>query len=144
MKRILVGLFLLLYLFLGRTAAALEVSSCVYYFYGEGCPHCANVKPVLDELEQKYPDLNIQRFEVWYNREDAARFQEVSTAYNVPEPWGVPVVFIGEKYLSGDTLIIGGLESEILANPDAACPSAEAEGTLGAPALMTWIRAALW
>jgi len=126
-----------------RIAVAQDISSCVYYFYGEGCPHCANVKPVLESLEQKYPDLNIQRFEVWYNREDAARFQEVSTAYNVPEPWGVPVVFIGEKYLSGDTLIIGGLESEILANPDAACPSAEAEGTLAAPALLTVIGAAL-
>ena len=128
-----------------RIAVAQDISSCVYYFYGEGCPHCANVKPVLESLAQKYPDLNIQRFEVWYNREDAARFQEVSTAYDVPEPWGVPAIFIGEKYFVGDTSVIAGLESEILANPTAACPLAETadRNTIGAPALLTVIGAAL-
>ena len=139
----LVLFFLLFSLAGARTAIAQDISSCVYYFYGEGCPHCANVKPVLDELEQKYPDLNIQRFEIYFNEENAKLFQEAAASYSVPEPWGVPVVFIGEKYLSGDTLIIGGLESEILANPETACPLAEAEGTLAAPALLTVVGAAL-
>ncbi|OGC38446.1 hypothetical protein A2155_01540 [candidate division WWE3 bacterium RBG_16_52_45] len=151
MKRILVGLFLLLYLFLGRTAAALEVSSCVYYFYGEGCPHCANVKPVLDELEQKYPDLNIQRFEIYFNEESANLFQEVSASFSVPQPWGVPAVFIGEKYFVGDTPIITNLEDEILANPNAPCPldkdtdppAETGQESLETPALATIIGAAL-
>ena len=124
---------------------AQEPTACVYYFYGEECPHCANVKPLLEDLEKRYSDLDIQRFEVWHNQENAARFQEVLTASGLPEPWGVPAIFIGEKYFVGDTSIIAGLESEILANPNAACPLAQPadRNTIGTPALLTVIGAAL-
>ncbi len=141
-------LFLFLAVFLGRGARAVsaqEPTACVYYFYGEECPHCANVKPFLEELEQRYPGLKIRRFEVWHDQKNAAKFQEVLTAYNVPQPWGVPTVFIGDRYLTGDISILAELEGEVLAHPQVACPLGEAppEKTLGAPTLLTVIGAAL-
>lgn len=142
-------LFLLVLALFGRGAnpvRAAEPSACVYYFYGEGCPHCANVKPFLDDLEQKYPDLRLERFEIWYNQENAKLFQEAAAAYAVPEPWGVPIVFIGDRYLVGDTPIIGGLEDAILAQPAASCPLTEKTGggeELSAPALLAVIGAAV-
>ncbi len=142
---LLAALFLLVYLIFGKLALAQEVSSCVYYFYGDGCLHCANVASVLGDIEEKYPDLKVERFEIWYDRENAELFQEISTAFGVPEPWGVPTVFIGEKYFAGDSPIIAGLEDEILANSTAPCPLSDGNSSpgLGALSLATVIGAAL-
>ncbi|KKT07630.1 MAG: putative membrane protein, partial [Candidatus Nomurabacteria bacterium GW2011_GWB1_43_19] len=27
----------------------------IYFFWGEGCPHCEKEKPFLETLEEKYP-----------------------------------------------------------------------------------------
>ena len=44
----------------------------VYFFWGEGCPHCAEQKPFLEELEEKYGnEIEVKMFETWYNRENA-------------------------------------------------------------------------
>ena len=33
---------------------------CVYLFYGQGCPHCERVKPLIDELAVKYPQMQAE------------------------------------------------------------------------------------
>ncbi|MEM5782671.1 MAG: thioredoxin family protein, partial [Candidatus Aenigmatarchaeota archaeon] len=43
---------------------------CVYFFFGQGCPHCAEEKPFLEEMKNKYPQLEIYDFEVYYNQEN--------------------------------------------------------------------------
>ncbi len=68
----------------------------VYFFYGEGCPHCTSQKPYLNEWAEKYPELEIRSFETWSNKENAALFQEVAEAYGI-QARGVPTTFIGEK-----------------------------------------------
>src|SRR5208337_4515743 len=40
----------------------------VYYFYGQGCPHCAKIEPFVENITKKYPDVDIQKLEVWYNQ----------------------------------------------------------------------------
>ncbi len=40
-------------------------SVVAYSFWGDGCPHCAAMKPFLDEMEKKYPSLKVKMFEVW-------------------------------------------------------------------------------
>ena len=35
-----------------------------YYFYGDGCTHCANIKPHLVALAAKYPNLELKQLEV--------------------------------------------------------------------------------
>ena len=43
----------------------------VYFFHGQGCPHCAKEEEFLKELEDKYKDLvNIYKYETWYNNEN--------------------------------------------------------------------------
>jgi thiol-disulfide isomerase/thioredoxin len=44
----------------------------VYFFWGDGCPHCKEEKPFLNEMKKKYPRMNIIEREVWYNKENAA------------------------------------------------------------------------
>lgn len=46
-----------------RAAPRDEVT--LYFFWGEGCPHCAAAKPVLAELDTRYPpQLEVRSFEV--------------------------------------------------------------------------------
>ncbi len=46
----------------------------LYFFYGEECPHCHNVMPIVDKLNEE--GLSIQKFETWHNEENARMFEE--------------------------------------------------------------------
>ena len=72
----------------------------VYLFWGDGCPHCAAEKPVLEELAQKYPQIDLRLYEVWYVDENQTHFINMAKAYGF-EPSGVPTTFIGDKYWVG-------------------------------------------
>ncbi len=67
----------------------------LYFFWGDGCPHCAHEKPFLEELEQKYPELEVKSFETWRNQENAKLFSDMADAYGT-RAMGVPTTFIGD------------------------------------------------
>ncbi len=67
----------------------------VYFFWGDGCPHCAVQKPFLEEMEQKYPDLVVKMYETWKDKDNAELFQEMAEAYGI-QAQGVPTTFIGD------------------------------------------------
>ena len=66
-------LFLLVFLFFLSIFSQKKVLATekieIYFFWGQGCPHCAKEKPFLEELKQKYPQLEIKEFEVYYSQE---------------------------------------------------------------------------
>jgi len=72
----------------------------INYFWGDGCPHCAEAKPFLDDLEQRKPNVEIRRFEVWNDRANAKLMGEVGR-YMQANVGGVPFFTIGDKYISG-------------------------------------------
>lgn len=72
----------------------------IVFFYGEECPHCAEQKPFLQELERKHKSIKIHSFEVWHNRENALLLQRFVKAYGVKSS-GVPITFIGNKVIIG-------------------------------------------
>jgi len=99
---------------------------CVYYFYGDGCPHCSNVKSHLDEIESDY-NVQIFRYETWDNPEKDLLFDEYMAEYGGVRK-GVPTLFIGDDYLQGDSPIINGLETLLDKYQDMRCgdePDAE-------------------
>lgn len=126
-----------------------EARTCLYYFWGEGCPHCARVEGHLRALEQRYPWLEIRRFEVYQNRTNLQRLNELFERYGVPQgEQGIPAAFIGERYLVGDTPLLQHLESLVLTRQGAPCPTltaapAQALPALGFPFLLTLLGAAL-
>ena len=67
----------------------------IYFFWGDGCPHCATEKPFLEEMEQEYPELEVKMFETWKNPDNAELFQKVAAAYGI-QARGVPATFIGD------------------------------------------------
>lgn len=88
-----------LFLVSGSTARA-ATDPTIYFFWGDGCPHCKAEEKFFVELQKDYPKIEIARFEVWYNarnRDIMTRAAEALKA-NVS---GVPFTVIGEKSFIG-------------------------------------------
>ncbi len=84
----------------------------IYFFYGDGCPHCAEAEPFLESLENKYPELTVRYYETWNDKENAALFIDMSAACGT-KVVGVPTFFIGHKPIVGfDSLESKGKEIE--------------------------------
>lgn len=58
-----------------------------YFFYGEECPHCHNVMPVVDKLIEE--GIEIEKRETWHNEENAKLYEEKDTGLcgGVPFFW---------------------------------------------------------
>lgn len=73
----------------------------LYFFHGDGCPHCAEEEIFLEEMTAKYGEqLVIHKFELWNHPENIPVIEQFSKAYGF-EPSGVPVTFIGHEYWIG-------------------------------------------
>jgi cytochrome c biogenesis protein CcdA/glutaredoxin len=85
----------------------------LYFFYGQGCPHCAKMSTFLEEMEESYSTVTVFEKEIYSNTENRELFQEMSDAFEV-EISGVPTVFIGDKVIVGFSNSVGEeLEDEI-------------------------------
>jgi len=72
----------------------------IYLFWGDGCPHCALAKPFLNELAQRYPNIELRAYEIYYVPENQEPFLKMGAAYGF-EPHAVPTIFIGNQYWEG-------------------------------------------
>ncbi len=72
----------------------------IYFFRGDGCPHCEEEKIFLDDLKRKNTFLQIKNYEVWYNRENAGLMALMLRRLGVQSS-GVPVTFIHDRMFSG-------------------------------------------
>ena len=102
MKR-LVKLLLITVLFFTCLNVSAKEKIRLYLFYGDGCPHCAEEEEVLLPELEKDKDLEIIKYEVWYDKENSSLLDEVVKVFNARS--GVPFNVIG------DTTIIGYSES---------------------------------
>jgi len=101
MKRLIKYLFLLLFLLLPFKTLALEDDTItLYFFHGDGCPHCAEEEQFLVTLQEEYPELVIEEYEVWYNEENAGLLSQVEEAFSIKQS-GVPTNVIGSTAITG-------------------------------------------
>lgn len=85
----------------GFTSAEEQEKLRVYFFYGDGCPHCAKEEIFLDSLEKEYKDeLEILRYEVWHNQENSNKLAQMAEeiGFNVS---GIPLTIIGTTTIAG-------------------------------------------
>jgi len=80
------------------SAADSEVN--IYFFYGEGCPHCAKAHVFLQEVADTITGAYLYEFEVYYVLENQDYFWAFTGKHNI-EPQGVPTIFIGDRYWVG-------------------------------------------
>ncbi|MGI6324659.1 MAG: hypothetical protein ACOXZS_01775 [Bacilli bacterium] len=97
-------------LFLPKIEAADKVN--IYFFWGNGCPHCENEKEVLAELKKEYP-ITIYDYEVWYNKENQELLDKVGEYFDININ-GAPFTVIGNNYFVGFSTVQGPAELERL------------------------------
>lgn len=89
----------------------------VYFFHGDGCPHCADAKKFFDSIEEQYGHLfKLVAYETWYDSSNAALLEKVGEARE-EDITGVPYILIGNKSWGGyasdlDEDIIKTIENE--------------------------------
>lgn len=101
MKKLLSWLFIVIALSIAilpvNTYAKEKIN--LYLFYGEGCPHCEAEIEMLKDLEKEY-DINIYKYEVWYNDDNMQLLKDVLKKFNKKYE-GVPFTVIGNKTYVG-------------------------------------------
>ncbi len=106
--------------------------SCVYYFYGEDCPTCPAVSAYLRVLEKNTPDLTVQRFEVYYDKQNAEMLKEYFKVNDVPaSSQGLPAVFMPNGYFIGQRSIQTLLSERLKDNDNPFCPTLEKGAVIG-------------
>ena len=101
MKKILKVLIIFTLLFSFSVNAKEKVT--LYFFHGDGCPHCAEEQTDLIDDLKKDSSINVEEIEVWHDSENKNLLDKVISTYDTRS--GVPYNVIG------DTTIIGYSES---------------------------------
>ncbi len=94
-KYIFIMFLTFLFLFPFDTLAK-DNSVTIYFFHGDGCPHCAAEEEYLNKLD----DVKIVRYEVWYDSSNEEFMQKVKNSFGI-EKSGVPLTIIGNSYFIG-------------------------------------------
>ncbi|GAB6112498.1 hypothetical protein JCM14713_22560 [Desulfomicrobium salsuginis] len=95
------ALFLLLVLLLSPTAVnAAPPPFVMHFFYGQGCPHCAKEEKLLREYENRYGNLRIERYEVYFNTKNMELLERVAERLNAHSV-AVPFLVVGEEFIIG-------------------------------------------
>ena len=103
MKNIIFGIFLVLIIIFPwiPTQIQAEEPINIYLFYGDGCPHCEDLKFYLDnEILPQNPNVSLLEYEVWNNQDNADFYLEFAEAFGI-KPGSVPKLFIGDKVIEG-------------------------------------------
>lgn len=83
----------------------------IYFFWGNGCPHCAAEFEFFESIQSEYGDyFTLNTFETWHDEKNK-KIAKVFAAAMGDELTGVPYTVIGDKSFVGFT---ESYESEIL------------------------------
>ena len=72
----------------------------IYLFYGDNCPHCAELEKFFDTYLEENKNIILNRYEVWSNKENQEKYREVKKILN-DNSNGVPYLIIGNNVITG-------------------------------------------
>ncbi len=105
---------------------------CLYYFYGKDCTGCQTSNQYIQDLQTKYPNVEIKKYEIYHNQENKKMLEAYLTAYNIaPESQGIPAVITRSSYFIGQKSISTFLEKYIQDNEEMSCPTLEPTNMVG-------------
>lgn len=78
----------------------------IYFFHKTSCPHCKKEGKLLDSLEEKYENVNVYRFEVSGDSQNAKYLDEVKKLFDETSG-GVPYTVIGTETFLGYNSYVG-------------------------------------
>lgn len=70
----------------------------LYEFYGETCPHCVAMRPMVEKLEKEL-GVKVEKLEVWNSDENAKKLEEADKG----KCGGVPFFYndVNEDFICG-------------------------------------------
>jgi hypothetical protein len=74
----------------------------LHVFWSLGCPVCIRQKPWIEELEARFPGLEVEQMELSHTPRAQARFEEMAEARGVTASY-VPTLMLGRRAWVGDT-----------------------------------------
>jgi thiol-disulfide isomerase/thioredoxin len=99
-KKIIASIFFLAFsLGIANSVSAEEIK--IQFFYGDTCPHCHEEGIFLDQLESEYPDLVIDRYEVFNDSANARFFGQVLKEKKYDGRTLVPTTILDDEVLVG-------------------------------------------
>ena len=98
-------LTLLILAFSARPVQALNASQesepvIIYLFWGDGCPHCEAARPALRALADRYENVELREYEVWFDAKNQELFFNMAASLGF-EPRAVPTIIVGEYHWEG-------------------------------------------
>lgn len=73
----------------------------IHIFTQTGCPHCASAISLLENMKNNgYPEIVINEFDMKANHDHIKKLLLFANAYQA-DPRTVPLIFIGDKHISG-------------------------------------------
>lgn len=99
MKKIMY-LILMTILLIPNIIFAEEKEINLYLFYGEGCPHCKQLKIFLNEYMDEKTNIKLYQYEVWNSEENREKFIKVMEITE-NRMGNVPYLVIGESVITG-------------------------------------------
>lgn len=100
MKKIKFILLVFISFFLFNAEAFAKENIKVYFFHGDGCPHCKEENKFLEKMKDKYKKIKVEKYEVWDNKDNQILMEKVKNKMDISEN-GVPLTIIGSTYVIG-------------------------------------------
>jgi thiol-disulfide isomerase/thioredoxin len=94
-------IYLMIGIFPVKYAAASD-HPILYFFWGDGCPHCEKEREFLKKLQAQYPELEMRWFETWTHPKFTELADAMRKAYRI-QTSSVPITFIGKWTITGFT-----------------------------------------
>lgn len=107
-------------LWVGAASAAEMQCASIEVFVRDGCPHCANAKIFLDDLQQRYPRLEIEYRDVLRDPPALEKMLELSSNHGIEQP-GVPSFLVCGAFYAGFNAAAGSgawIEAQIVSGSD--------------------------
>lgn len=104
-------LFILMMPFIAKaeevTTTSMNTPVNVYFFHGDGCPHCAEAEEWFESIKGEYGSyFNVVAYEVWNNADNQELMENVANYLN-EKVGGVPFIIVGGKTFNGFNQEIG-------------------------------------
>ncbi|HOY56235.1 MAG TPA: hypothetical protein PLH37_02310 [bacterium] len=102
MKKFLLFLILFFSYFLPLSGVKAQAQNKlnIYFFWQQGCPHCASERPFLENLVKQNSAVKLQAFDISSNKDSLDLLIDIGKKLDINIS-GVPFTLIGENYFIG-------------------------------------------
>lgn len=105
------------------TSTTTHAETCIDFFYGTGCPHCASVEPSITALVED-ENITVRQHDVYTDRSKAIMLDSVLAERNISqENRAIPAVVIGPVAIIGADNFEDRIHKAINEHPNTACAS---------------------